>query len=168
MKDTRNRRRSTKRSNRRSTKRNKRSTKRINRRSTKRKRSTKRSNRRSTKRSNRRSTKRNNRKQRGGSKKGYPEIDPGEADPERIRALIPDINTNPVVYAEPVTYSGLVANAPPAHLLTQSTPQGAVLQRQPTVPLLLDQVYPLQDIQDERYWDKIELEGCIRGCIYNQ
>ncbi len=163
MKNTRNRRRSTKRNNRRSTKRsNRRSTKRSNRRSTKR------SNRRSTKRSNRRSTKRSNRKQRGGSKKGYPEIDPGEADPERIRALIPDINTNPVVYAEPVTYSGLVANAPPANLLTQSTPQGAVLQRQPTVPLLLDQVYPLQDIQDERYWDKIELEGCIRGCIYNQ
>ena len=107
-----------------------------------------------------RATKRNNRKQRGGSKKGYPEIKPGEGDPERIRALIPDINTNQVVYAEPV------ANAPPENLLTQSITPHAVLQRQATVPLLLDQVYPLQDIQDEGFWDKLELEGCIKRCIY--
>ena len=78
-----------------------------------------------------------------------------------IRPLIPNINTNQVVYAQPV------ANAPPPYLLSQDTHEDEMLQRQATVPLLLDQMYPLQNMQDEDFWDKLELEGCIKRCIYN-
>jgi len=85
-------------------------------------------------------------------------------DTDRIRALIPDLNQ--VVYAEPVIQP--VANAPPHHMIyPEYTPQEQVLQRQATVPLLLDEEYPLQDMYGQRDWNKLELEGCIKRCIYN-
>lgn len=130
----------------------------------KKKRTKKKAKRRIKKKSNKKKTKnKNNRKRNknGGSKgeKLYPVVDAD--DLSRIRALIPNINTNQVVYAQPV------ANAPPPYLLSQDTHEDEMLQRQATVPLLLDQMYPLQNMQDEDFWDKLELEGCIKRCIYN-